>query len=373
MKKILIDGTVISRKMDGVSQYIINIAIMLGMNHSENSYYTLILRKDECTDYYLKLFKKAGIILEFVDIPPIGPLREVKFWRYLKLKKNFFDVIYIPSNQYPVSLKNGIYTVHDLIYEEFPEQLGRFSGLKRHFLRWNVRQGLKRSKSVIAISNYTMMEIMKFHNLDKIENKIKVVYEGWEHLDTSSYLGSDLKKPFENYFIYVGSSRGHKNLNRLLIAFDSIKNDIDWGLLIIGNMNHLSEEDAKLVAKINSTNSKIIFTNWIDNSFLAFYYSNASAFVFPSLSEGFGIPVLEAFYYEVPLLCSNNSVFPEIAGEAAIYFDPYSIDSIASTMKEFVKNKEVLTTKLVALGKDKLSFFTWKSAALNIYNILSKQ
>ena len=371
MKHILIDGTVISSEMNGLSQYILSIVRMLGENHSTQTRYLLLLRHGECNDKYLQLLQKVNIEVEYADISPIGPMREFKMWRYLKANKLRFDEVYIPSNQYPYTLKDGIYTIHDLTYEQFPEQLGRLAKLKKIYLHWIVRRGLKRSKRIIAISEYTKNNILRFHKVNGLESKIEVIYEGWEHLITPHlYLDNSIVKPFKNYFFYVGSSRGHKNLSRLLQAFNKIKNEIDWGLVIIGNINHLLPVDKEFSEVINSSRQRVIFTGWVSESVLVTYFKNASAFVFPSLSEGFGIPVLEAFFYGVPLLCSNNTVFPEIAGEASLYFDPFSVESIAETMVTFANRKELFSSKLISIGKTKLEYFTWKEAATKIHNIL---
>jgi glycosyltransferase involved in cell wall biosynthesis len=293
-------------------------------------------------------------------------------WVYLNKNEGSFDIIYIPSNQYPFFLKGGIFTIHDLIYEQFPQQLGRFAKIKKIYLHWIVKHGLKHSKYIIAVSNYTKKEILNWHKLENIDNKISLVYEGWEHLENLTFLDKNkFEKPFENYFLYIGSSRGHKNLTRLLKAFYMIKDELNWGLVIVGNMSRLLSKDLKLIEKINIRKQNITFTGQLDDSILKDYYSNASAFVFPSLCEGFGIPILESFYFGIPLICSNNSVFPEIAGEAAIYFDPYSIQSIAASMKEFAQKKELLSPEMIALGKIILPYFTWKKAASEIHELIA--
>jgi hypothetical protein len=158
MKRILIDGTSVSRKMDGLSQYILNITWMLGENHNENSQYTLLIRPGECKEFYLQHFRSCGIQIVSLNIPPIGLLREWRMWVYLNKNEGSFDIIYIPSNQYPFFLKGGIFTIHDLIYEQFPQQLGRFAKIKKIYLHWIVKHGLKHSKYIIAVSNYTKKE-----------------------------------------------------------------------------------------------------------------------------------------------------------------------------------------------------------------------
>lgn len=367
MTRILIDGTTISAKMDGLSQYILNIVEQFALHHTSSAHFLLLLRQGECPESYLQTYLQAGIEIEFVDIAPIGPLRNIQFAKYLKHNKSRFDRFYEPSNQYPATLQGGIYTVHDLIYELYPEQLGRLAWLKRIILHRNVRTGLRKCKRVIAISQYTKNELLRLHKIKGLVNKIEVVYEGWEHLQKESVVCAK-----QNYFFYVGSSRGHKNLYRLLQAYAKIADTSSLDLVIAGNMNRMSVAEKSLIGQINSKRERVCCTGWVTNEQLAQYFSAASAFIFPSLCEGFGIPVLEAFYYKTPLICSNNTVFPEIAGDAAIYFDPYSIDDIAQKMIDFeysdAKRRAALTTK----GAEKLKVYSWRQAAAEIFDIIKQ-
>ena len=121
MKKILIDGTTISRQMDGLTQYVVNVVSRLDTSWAQ---FTLWIRPNECDPTYRTLFEQKGIIVEEVAISPIGPKRDWQFRRYLK-QHTPFDAAWIPSNQYPLFLHlPSVYTVHDIIYERFPEQLG---------------------------------------------------------------------------------------------------------------------------------------------------------------------------------------------------------------------------------------------------------
>lgn len=370
MKRILIDGTTISPIMDGLSQYVLNIVEQFALYYVSKAKFTLLLRFGQCPANYLKFYQESGIVINYLEIPPIGPIRDVVFARYLKKNIKYFDVFYEPSNQYPCSLKNGVYTIHDLIYECYPQQLGRMSWLKRLYLHYNVRRGLKRCRKVIAISNYTKSEILRLHNIKDVEQKIKVVYEGWEHLE--KYIDSrvGLVLPIKEYFFYVGSSRGHKNLYNLLCAFEKIMNMTDLKLVIAGNMERLGKKEKHLIAKINKSGINIYCTGWISDEVLRTYFSKATAFVFPSLSEGFGIPVLEAFYYKIPLLCSNNTVFPEVAGDAALYFDPSDPDDIASKLLYFSRSRKNVSPLLAESGIEQIKKFSWKNAASEIFDIL---
>lgn len=363
-KNILIDGTTISAKMDGLSQYTLNI---IDNFDTQIANYTLIIRKNECPVHYLNRFKANGFIIEEVKIAAIGPIRDIQFKIYLFRNKKCFDFAYIPSNQFPIFINiPTVYTIHDLIYEEFPEQLGRLSKLKRIYLHYVVKSGLKKANTVIAVSKFTQSEIIRIHKLQSHE-KIVVVYEGWEHL-LQTNLNENFKISEGKYLLYVGSARGHKNLNNLIEAIQIIKLKlpVNYGVIIAGNTSQLSEKQKHIIHCINEKREIIKLTGWLQENELSNYFSHANAFVFPSLSEGFGIPVLEAFYYNVPIILSNRGSLPEVGGKAAIYFDPTNIPDIADTILNFISNEDEIAPLLIREGKERLKLFSWKEAAKSI-------
>lgn len=367
-RRLLIDGTTLSSKMDGLSQYILNVIL----NFSEEEFdYTLLIRPNECESSYRSQFKALGVNIEEVNIAAIGPLRDIQFRRYLKRNEKNFDCAFIPSNQFPLALSLPcIYTIHDLIYEEFPSQLGKLSLIKRSYLHWVVKVGLKKATQVVAVSEFTKQDILKRHSNVNPE-KISVVYEGWEHLKTIQEAES-IKPAFENYFFYVGSARGHKNLHRLIEAISIVQDALpkDYGVIIAGNTKQLSQEQLSMINAINAQRKCIALTGWLTNEELLAYFSRASAFIFPSLSEGFGIPVLEAFYHKVPILLSNQASLPEVAGDAAIYFNPNSSDEIADAMVYFIDHRDEIVKTLISKGETRLKEFSWMKTSKEIISLL---
>lgn len=372
MANILIDGTTLTRRTDGLTQYTLSIVIELLKNTSDK--YTLICRKNELPETYARQLQAFSekLTIEIVNIPPIGPLRDLKFRKWYRKNKSRFDVFYEPSAQYPSGIKGGVYTIHDILYEEFPEKLGKFAFLKKIYLHHVVKRGLKNADNVIAVSNFTKNEILKYHG-KSVNNKISVVYEGYEHLD-KIWLKSkneiiDIAND-TNYFLYIGSSRGHKNLYNLFVAFE--KAAVDWKLVVVGRMDRLSENEKGFVKKLNQDEEKIIFTGWIDDSLMYTILANASAFCFPSKSEGFGIPILEAYYFQVPLLCSDIPVFQEVAGNACIKFNPFDTDDIAKVLKNFTEISKQERLELLEKQKLQLQKYSWKIAAKQIYEFMKK-
>ena len=365
-KHILIDGTTISRHMDGLSQYILNVVSRLPQR--EDKRYTIVVRPDECPEEYRTAWTSRGIEVITAPIAPIGPLREIQFRRWLR-KQRPFDAALIPSNQYPLALTiPSVYVVHDIIYERYPGQLGRQAKAKRYWLHYNVAQGLKKAHTVVAVSQFTKQEILHFHPKAD-EQKIQVVYEGWEHLQTPRQ-EVPVSVPFDDYILYIGSSRGHKNLNGLLEAMSIASNQMPEhaGLVIAGDDRMLSADQKQ---RIETMKGKVITTGWLSQAELNAYCRQAKAIIFPSLCEGFGIPVLEAFYFRKPLLLSNASSLPEVAGDAAIYFDPMKSEEIAQQITQIWHMSDAEQAQWIAKEQQRLKLFSWQKTADEIEKILN--
>lgn len=368
MKHILIDGTTISKQMDGLSQYILNVTNRLPL-HDDRQYH-IVVRPGECPVAYMEIWQNKGIDILTASIEPIGVRREFQFYRWLKQQKPF-DAVIVPSNQFPIALRvPSIYVVHDIIYERFPSQLGKWAKLKRLWLHFNVARGLKQTNQIIAVSQYTKQEILRFHHNTK-EQKIQVVYEGWEHLKTTSTPPS-INVPFSKYIVYIGSSRGHKNIQGLLDAMElaAPKLSTTEGLVIVGDSKMLN---AHQLDQIKRLKEHVLVTGWINQEELSAYYCQAKAVIFPSLCEGFGIPILEAFYFHKPLLLSNAASLPEVAGEAAIYFDPIKPQEIAEKILYAIQMSDQEQRLWMEQGEERLKLFSWQKTADEIDKIITKQ
>jgi glycosyltransferase involved in cell wall biosynthesis len=366
-KHILIDATTVSRHMDGLSQYILNVVSRLPKH--EDRQYHVVVRPGECPETYAAQWVKAGMEVTEAPIDPIGPKREWQYRRWLRTQRTF-DAAFVPSNQYPLALKMpAVYVVHDVIYERFPEQLGKLAPLKRAWLHHNVAKGLQQAAAVVAVSGFTKSEILRFHPTADA-NKIQVVYEGWEHLAVHGGQ-APVSLPFRDYILYIGSSRGHKNLQGLLDAVSLAAERLPegTGLVIAGDDRLLNAAQRK---KIAAFKGKMVTTGWLTQEALNTCYMHAKAVIFPSLCEGFGIPVLEAFWFGKPLLVSNTSSLPEVAGDAALYFDPMKPEQMADVMVHALQMNEPELQRLVQRGKARLQAFSWQKTADEIDQILSQ-
>jgi glycosyltransferase involved in cell wall biosynthesis len=271
------------------------------------------------------------------------------------------------SNQYPLFIKNGIATIHDIIFKYYLDAPWWTFKLKQRYLNFVIKNSLRRAGSVIAVSESTkkmLNDVYKTNN--KIKNKIEVIYEGWEHLinEETNAEKEGLNNQFGSYLFYVGGTRKHKNIKRLLKAFNIAKAALPEyvNLVLSGNETYLDEEDKRTIASINEKSKRVILTGYVSKTKLDNLFLHADAFIFPSLCEGFGIPVLETFYFEKPLLCSNSTSLPEIAGDAALFFDPENVKDIANKIIFFYNHPEIVAD-LIKKGKERLLDFSWAKAA----------
>ena len=368
-KRILIDATTVTFQVDGLSNYIINLIKHLPVDSFNQFEYTVLLNpninRQEFTDY----LKQGDFRVIERKIAPIGPKRDWNmFWFLQKHEKNY-DLVHITSSNFPVSLRKGVCTIHDLTFRKYFDNPKYTFNLATTYMDWVVRNCMKYAKAVIAVSQSTKNELLQGYHLNAAANKkTHVIYEGWEHLinynknEEGTGEGELLVK--DNYLFYLGTSRKHKNLSNLLLAFKLAMNHIPANkkLAISGSDKYINNMDLSVISEINKPEKRIFFTGYLSNARVETYFKNADAYIFPSLSEGFGIPVLEAFYYEKPVLCSNTTSLPEVAGDAALYFNPHEPQSIADTIIAFYTkspDKELLINR----GKDQLTKFSWVKAA----------
>ena len=372
--KIIIDATTIRNSVDGLSQYIIGLI----NNLPEDSFYlfdyTILINPGVKREELNSALQSNKFRILVKKISPIGPKRDWDMFWFLLKNKNKFDLFHSTSNQYPLFLKKGIATIHDIIFLNYFDAPWWTFNFARHYMSFVIKKSLSNSAAVIAVSGATKNELIKSYKLNK-PGKIQVIHEGWEHLSSMSDKNDVQPSNLINasYLFYVGSGRVHKNLIGLIkgfiLALNKLANNIN--LVISGNMQHISKEIKILIDIANKDSKRIIFTGFISNELLKTTFIKADAFIFPSLNEGFGIPILESFYFKKPLLCSNIPCFTEIAGNAALYFDPTKPEEIAKTMLLFYDNP-VTWASLIEKGHERLKLFSWKKTSVETVAVYTK-
>lgn len=292
-------------------------------------------------------------------------------WRLgleLPLRSSAVDLIHVTYAAPLWSRAPLIVSVHDVCYATNPEW---FSSRDLRVLRTMVPRAIRKATHVITESNAARRDIVTHYPI--AESKITVVYVGpgagaqpiapADAAHELTALGIDPNHP---YVLVVGNLQPRKNLVRLLVAFSRLRND---PTLVVVGPSHFRATDVFAAAK--SLGDRIRFTGYVTDRQLAACYERATAFVFPSLYEGFGLPALEAMSHGVPCLCSNAGALPEVCGDSALYFDPASVDAIADGL-ERVLTDEALRKKLGAAALNRSRAFSWTKAATETMAIYRK-
>lgn len=246
-------------------------------------------------------------------------------------------------------------TVHDLVYKHFPQTM-RTSNLWAERLLFD--RSLKRADSVMAVSRFTKKEIES--TFPSEARKVTVV-------PGATFSNSDIAQidiP-SNFILAVGTLEPRKNLDKLIQAFHRLPSHLkqQYKLVIAGGTGWRN------AVQESQLDSDIMFTGYISDSQLNFLYSKAACFVFPSLYEGFGLPVLEAFRHGTPTIVSSAASLPEVAGKGALLIDPYDIDDISHKIQQVLTNP-VLRLQLQEQALAQESLFSWESSALSMWEAI---
>ncbi len=301
-----------------------------------------------------------------------------KYWTQLRLPFDLYkyrvDVLFMPIQQIPYLRPRKMKTVavvHDLAVHYYPEHFTYKDWLLLHvFSAYAARE----ADEIIAVSKATADDVEKFYGRTK---NVHVVHHGVdsdrfrlpseeEKAESWNVLSSKYPKLKKPYILYVGQIQPRKNLVRLIDAFEKIKKGgSELQLVIAGSHGWLNKgiEERVVNSKVKES---ILLTGRVDDELLPALYWQAEVYVLPSLYEGFGMPILEAFGCGCPVVTSNVSSMPEVAGKAAVLVEPKSVDSIAQGISEAIKRKD----ELKQLGLERVKEFSWDKTTKEILNVI---
>lgn len=296
-----------------------------------------------------------------------------------QIKQAHLDFMHFPHYNVPLLYRGPfVVTIHDLTITHFPTQRATTLGpltyrLKHLAYTLVIRSAVKRAKKIIAVSFYTRNDLAQTYKLDK--KKIAVTYEAADLISRRTDLDPNhvLEKYHivSPYLIYVGNAYPHKNLEIMPEALRILAEKYGQkpNLVLVGKEDYfyqrLKQEVAKTVPK-----DRIIFCGYVPDEELPVLYQEATAYIFPSLYEGFGLPPLEAMQYGLPVLSSRASCLPEILQDAALYFDPNDPHDIADKIAKIIDDQG-LAANLAQLGKQHVQRFSWQKMTadtLLVYN-----
>lgn len=350
-----------------------------------------------------KEFAKPDASIEFVFIRnripvytgnnPWGKLLEhirFQWWKQImlpfKAKMKSCDVLFCTDFFVPV-FSWGIKTVpvfHDAFFWEYPAHYNKY--WRTLFIQLGLRAA-KKAAFIVTPTIYTQEQIARYSGIAK--EKIIPIHEGPKRFDGSG-TGNPVGKP---YILHIGTAEKRKNLPFLIKAFHELiqsrelSNAVEQNnaaadmipqnlcLVLAGQFTNKStiNDAPTIMATIEALalKDRVILTGYLPDEAVPAYYTHAACYVFPSLNEGFGIPILEAFQYGTPVLIANNSCLPEVAGDAALAFDPTNQAALVAQLKTILTNQSLRET-LIAKGKERLQQFTWESAAAELKGLFKQ-
>lgn len=356
----------LTTKMEGFGWYTFEISKRLVAQHPEHQFVFFFDRPFDSKFIFGENVK--GVI---VSPPARHPILHAIWYEFsLKkaLKKHKVDVLFSPDGY--LSLRSKIHqiaVIHDINFEHYPKDLPFFS---RTYLRYFFPKYAKKAAKIITVSNYSKADIQQKYGIDG--SKITVAWNGASELfkPISEELKSETKLNYsggESYFIFVGAIHPRKNVQRLIDAFVTFKKTTGSStkLLIVGAS--LWRDSGFNLNLPEAIKSEIIFTGHLQLEELAKLMGSALALTYVPYFEGFGIPLLEAMQCGTPIIAGNLTSLPEVAGDAAIYCDPFNVVAISEKMILLEQSKE-LQQQLKEAGLKRSIDFSWDISAKIVWD-----
>ena len=361
---ILIDFTQIPKQKFGVGVYALNLVKQIAKLDLENSYYILIQDDEHSLDslernnfklinIQSKIFRKLifRLLLEQWVIPCI-------------IIKKKIDIVHSLHYSFPLLTFGAkrIVTIHDMTFFKFPKY---HEIIKRYYFSFFIHLVARLAHKVISLSESTLKDFILLTGARR--DKVSVVHLGvdWTTSSLSNERAKFVKKKYRingEYLLFIGMIEPRKNVANLILAFNKfLKVNNSYHLVIVGNKGWGYRQVFNLIDELR-LHDKIIFTGFVDEDEKPYIIRGAKIFIYPSIYEGFGIPVLEALSLGVPTITSNVSSMPEVAGGAALLVDPANVDELYLGIKRLLDD-ETLYQGLKKRAILQARKFSWRKTA----------
>jgi glycosyltransferase involved in cell wall biosynthesis len=352
-------------KMDGIAWFSYEILKRMVAAHPE----------DEFVFFFDRPYEKEFVFAPNVKPVVVNPPARHPFLWFLffeigikkALKKEKIDVFFSPDGWLSLGSKvKTVIVMHDLNFVHYPH----FDGfLTRMYYRFFFPRFARKSAKIGTVSHFSKQDIANCYGIDP--NKIFVVYNSVsEHFfEIPEAEKETVRREISQglpYFAFVGTASKRKNVARILLAFDAFRKDGHPGKLVFAGRKKYWDKEMDLVYQNMQYQDDVIFTGYISTQYLNKILSSACALLYPSIFEGFGIPIVEAFACGVPVITSNTSSMPEVAGDAAVLVNPLSATEIQTAMTRISQN-ENLRKELIMKGKERLQLFSWEKSANDLW------
>lgn len=291
-----------------------------------------------------------------IDGKPLSLMDPLRIRRELTKThvEHFFSPGYNPPLGKPCSFS---FTIHDLMLLDLPQLR---SVAKTGYFDWVVKPGVKNAAVVFTVSEYSRQRILAWSGA--APEKVVAVGNGVDAQFTPVGVRWQHPKP---YLLYVGNQRAHKNVESLIDAFARSRLSKSYDLLLSGDFSESVSE--RIV--VNQLASQVLALGIVSEDKLPSLYRAACALVLPSLYEGFGLPLVEAMACGTPVLASNVTAIPEVCGDAALYFDPYDLDSMVDALNQL--ERQSVVDELQSAGLQRATVFNWDRVAERVKSAIA--
>jgi glycosyltransferase involved in cell wall biosynthesis len=361
----------LKNKLEGIGWFTYETLSRITRQHKEHQFYFIFDRK----------FNDEFIFSDNITPVVIYPQARHPFLYYFWfeysipfiLNKIRPDLFFSPDGYLSISTRiKSMHVIHDLNFEYYPQDLPYF---ERKYYSHFFPKYVQKANRIATVSEYTKNDIIKLYNIDK--EKIDVVYNGAS--DAFQPISEEKKRMVwekysggKPYFVFVGALHPRKNLANLFKAFDSFSHSNPGGikLMIVGEKMWWTKEIKDAYEQMKHRDN-VVFSGRLGFNELTDVVASALALTYVSYFEGFGIPIMEAFYAGTPVITSNVTSMPEVAGDAAFLIDPFSIDSISDAMRK-ISADENLRKSLIEKGNERKKAFTWQKSADRLWTSIEK-
>jgi glycosyltransferase involved in cell wall biosynthesis len=363
-----IDAHAIGAQQGGNETYIRGLIRALAAADDRNRY-TIFLAQAHAAAEWREGFARQYPNFEIRLLPAPTPIVRVPLALALDLRRNFtpkVDVLHVQYTAPPFCPVPVVATIHDLAFEHLPETFTRRGSMQ---LKLTVRRTARRAARVATVSEYSRQDLLRTYKL--APEKVAVTYNGIEPHFTpqapSANEAEEVRRRFgigREFLLAVGSLQPRKNLVRLIRAYAKLREEAAGRapqLVIVGRKLWLT---AEIFAEVRRQRwaEDVILTGYVADEDLPKLYRAATAFVYPSLFEGFGLPPVEAMACGTPVITSNTSSLPEVVGDAAVLIDPCDERALADALSQ-ITGDAALRARLRGQGIERAKKFTWRAAA----------
>lgn len=364
--QILIDAHLAVKEIDGVARYLIGLLSELP-KLDRSIQYTVLSLPDEKSGLPQSIFEQPRV--KRVTVQLMGPSPKQHLMMSRLLRETNADLYHHPQFDLPFGVRvPKVVTVHDLTYVLHPEFFSKRSHLKRFYIMQSLRYAVHQANSIIAVSHNTANDLKKLYDVN--DERVRVIYNGVTLPNLNQNWSRSPTNFIEDYILFVGTRRPHKNIQGLIKALailrERIKADIH---LVVAGKPYSDFRKPEAMAQKLGVKSYIHFLDFVPDDQLPSLYRQAKAVVLPSFYEGFGFPALEAMAYGKAVIASNVSSLPEIIGDAGLLVDPHSPEDMAAKIQA-VLSESGLAKRLSEKALLRVKLFSWEKmaeATLQVY------